>query len=90
MGRAASGRTPRTARDLPGLARRRAGAVGHPWPVERTVVIGDTPRDILCARADGVRCAAVATGRYSVDELADADAVAPSLAELGPALEAWM
>jgi phosphoglycolate phosphatase-like HAD superfamily hydrolase len=75
---------------LPGLARRRAGAVGHPWPVERTVVIGDTPRDIICARADGVRCAAVATGRYSIDDLAGADAVAPSLAELAPALEAWM
>ena len=25
------------------------------WPRERTVVIGDTPRDIACARADGVR-----------------------------------
>jgi phosphoglycolate phosphatase len=75
---------------LPALARRRAGTVGHPWPTDRTVVIGDTPRDILCARADGVRCAAVATGTYSVEELGDADAVAPSLPELAPALEAWM
>ena len=30
-----------------------------PWPRERTVVIGDTPRDIACARADGVRVVAV-------------------------------
>ena len=43
---------------LPPLARSRAGG----WPRERTVVIGDTPRDIACARADGLRVIAVATG----------------------------
>lgn len=32
-------------------------------------VIGDTPKDIACARAIGARCLAVATGRYSVEEL---------------------
>jgi phosphoglycolate phosphatase-like HAD superfamily hydrolase len=61
---------------LPELARRRAGTGGVPWPRERTIVIGDTPRDITCARADGVRCVAVATGPHSAEELADADAVA--------------
>ena len=45
---------------LPAIARARAS--DPPWPRERTVVIGDTPRDIACARADGVRVAAVATG----------------------------
>ena len=48
---------------LPAIARRRAGADGvAASPRERTIVIGDTPRDIDCARADGVRCLAVATG----------------------------
>jgi phosphoglycolate phosphatase-like HAD superfamily hydrolase len=36
--------------ELPAIARARADG----WPRERTVVIGDTPRDIACARADGV------------------------------------
>jgi phosphoglycolate phosphatase len=61
---------------LPEIARRRAGADGRPYPRGRTIVIGDTPRDIACAHADGVRCVAVATGPYGVEELRDADAVA--------------
>jgi phosphoglycolate phosphatase-like HAD superfamily hydrolase len=42
--------------------------------LERAVVIGDTPHDIACARAAGVRMLAVATGFYSVDELTAAGA----------------
>jgi phosphoglycolate phosphatase len=57
--------------ELPAVARGRAGG----WPRERTVVIGDTPRDIACARADRVRVVAVATGPFSAEALADADAV---------------
>ena len=72
---------------LPPLARRRAGRLGSPHPRERTIVIGDTPRDIACAHADGVRVFAVATGPYAADDLRDADAVAPAAAELRPALE---
>lgn len=34
-----------------------------------TVLIGDTPRDVDCARAGGTRIVAVATGSYSVEEL---------------------
>lgn len=36
---------------------------------ERTFVIGDTPRDIDCARAHGVQAVAVATGNYSIEDL---------------------
>ena len=36
---------------------------------ERTFVIGDTPRDIDCARAHGLQAVAVATGNYSLQEL---------------------
>jgi phosphoglycolate phosphatase len=69
--------------ELPAIARARAGD----WPRERTVVIGDTPRDIACARADEVRVAAVATGPFAVEALADADAVADDARALLPVLE---
>ncbi len=71
---------------LPAIARRRAGSRGHPYPREGTIVIGDTPRDIACARADRVRCVAIATGNYGVKELAGADAVATDANELRSAL----
>ena len=64
--------------ELPAIARRRAG---H-YPRAKTVVIGDTPRDIACARADGVRCIAVATGPYGPDDLAGADVVLRTAHEL--------
>lgn len=70
---------------LPPIARRRAGELaGMPssWPRERTVVIGDTPRDIACARADDLRCIAVTTGPHPREELSSADFVAGSTAEL--------
>ena len=67
---------------LPAIARRRAGGAARPHPRQRTVVIGDTPRDIACARADGVRCVAVATGSYGVTELGAADAVAATAGDL--------
>jgi len=76
--------------ELPAIARRRAGADGRPWPRERTIVIGDTPRDIACARADRVRVVAVATGPYPAEELAEADAVARDARELGAVLEPWL
>jgi phosphoglycolate phosphatase-like HAD superfamily hydrolase len=71
---------------LPPIARRRAGSTGQPHPRDRTLVIGDTPRDIACARADGIRCIAVATGPHSVEELGDADAVASDATALGELL----
>jgi phosphoglycolate phosphatase len=37
--------------------------------IRYTWVIGDTPKDIACARALGCKVLAVATGRYSVEEL---------------------
>lgn len=68
---------------LPPIARRRAGHV----PREQAVVIGDTPRDIACAKADGVRCVAVTTGQYRTEQLAGADTVAQDVRELRLRLE---
>lgn len=74
--------------ELPAIARHRAGSDGGPpYPRERTVVIGDTPRDVACARADGVRCVSVATGSHGVQALRDADAVARTAHDLEPLLD---
>jgi phosphoglycolate phosphatase-like HAD superfamily hydrolase len=76
--------------ELPRIARRRAGTIAgrdEPWPRERTLLIGDTPRDIACARADGVRVVAIATGPFAAHELTEADAVAHDGGELGVLLE---
>lgn len=76
---------------LPPIARRRAGeaaGLGMSWPRERTLVIGDTPRDIACAHADDVRCIAVTTGPHGRDELVGADFIADTPAELLDAIQA--
>lgn len=50
---------------------------------EATIVIGDTPADVDAASANGARTLAVATGRYSEDELLAAGATwtAPNLCD---------
>jgi phosphoglycolate phosphatase len=63
---------------LPTVARRRAGSI----PPSQAVVIGDTPRDIACARADGTRCIAVTTGPYGAEDLTAADGVAEDASAL--------
>jgi phosphoglycolate phosphatase len=74
---------------LPVIARRRAGdGPGRPFPREQTIVIGDTPRDIACARADGVRCFAVASGASPADELVTADSLASDAFQLRDQLAA--
>jgi phosphoglycolate phosphatase len=55
---------------LPAVAARRAEAlVGRAFRGSDLVVIGDTPRDIECARAFGASAIAVATGRLGVADL---------------------
>lgn len=57
---------------------------GKKYNPENTLIIGDTPKDIACAHAVGARCLAVATGRFSAEELeqAGADWVLGSLREM--------
>jgi phosphoglycolate phosphatase-like HAD superfamily hydrolase len=75
--------------DLPRIARGRAAVWngGDRWPASHTVVVGDTPRDIACARADGAHVIAVTTGPYGADRLEAADAVIAGLGELAHALD---
>lgn len=75
--------------ELPPLARARAGANGEPWPRERTVVVGDTPADIACARADGLRVVAVTTGPYPAEALSGADHVVSDASQILALLEAF-
>ncbi len=56
------------------------------WPSERTVVVGDTPRDIACARAVGAAVVAVTTGAYPREALTGADAIADTATEVAQAL----
>jgi phosphoglycolate phosphatase len=59
--------------ELPKVAMERARA--H-WRVEieasEAIVVGDTPRDVGCGRAGGMRTLAVATGTFRSEQLAEA------------------
>lgn len=66
---------------------RASAALGQPVRPTDTVIFGDTPRDIACARACGAYVVALATGNFSQTELAAADWVvadARALLERGP------
>lgn len=78
----------------PGLVRlaiERWEARGATPDPRRVVVIGDTPRDVDCAKKNGCRSVAVATGWHTQDELvsAGADVVVPDLADLSQVLDAF-
>jgi phosphoglycolate phosphatase-like HAD superfamily hydrolase len=66
---------------------RRQGLPDH-VDARRTIVIGDTPRDVACARAHGARVVAVATGEYGVDALAGADVVFADFSDTTAVLDA--
>jgi phosphoglycolate phosphatase len=70
--------------ELLAIARERAGD----WPAERTVEIGDTPRDVESAHAAGVRAIHVSSPR-SRGEFPGADAVCDSLGAVADLLLAW-
>jgi phosphoglycolate phosphatase-like HAD superfamily hydrolase len=74
--------------ELPSIARERAGRARAAFPRERTVVIGDTPLDIACARADGVHVIAIATGPFTIEALHGADAIVERATDVPAALDA--
>jgi phosphoglycolate phosphatase-like HAD superfamily hydrolase len=61
--------------------RRASARLGRPVEPAQALVIGDTPRDVDAARRAGVPVLAVATGRFSLAELAahGADHAVPTL-----------
>jgi phosphoglycolate phosphatase-like HAD superfamily hydrolase len=71
----------------PGLFGRMRGE-GRADP-RRVIIIGDTPRDVHCAKAHGCLCLAVATGGYSAQELREcgADVVLQDLSDPSLLLE---
>lgn len=78
-------------RELPAIAARRIREhTGRSLDPRDFVIIGDTPRDIDCARHFGMRSVAVATGPFSADELAShgPDDVFESLCDLEAVLPA--
>ena len=77
--------------ELPAVAQRRArNVLGEEMTGDRMVIIGDTPADIHCGRALGVRAIGVATGRYDVSELASHSpaAVFPTLEDTRAVVDA--
>jgi len=95
----AYGSDARDRRELVPVALARAEARrGWRFEPREVWVVGDSPNDLACARAAGVRCLLVATGRFGVDELAaevpdavaedlaDVDAMAGLLRSVGPAV----
>ncbi len=56
--------------DLPAIAKRRWEEwTGRTLAPDRCVIVGDTPKDLDCARANRMKCVLVGTGRYPVEEL---------------------
>ncbi|MGA0173339.1 MAG: HAD family hydrolase [Phycisphaerales bacterium] len=52
---------------------------GREVPAGQTIIIGDTPHDVDCAKAHGCRCLAVTTGRHPAEELVGADRIVADL-----------
>lgn len=79
--------------ELPAVAQRRAASMlGKEIQGDRLIVIGDTPADIRCGESIGARAIGVATGRYSVEDLAShgAYAVFETLADTEAVLDRIM
>ncbi len=73
------------------IALDRLTAAGWRGSPDTCWVVGDTPRDLACARALGLRCALVATGRHPMESLAQlgADLVLPTLNQPALLRNAW-
>ncbi len=77
--------------ELVQVARHNAGrSYGRDFAGRAAILVGDTPLDVEAALATGARAVGVATGSFTVPELAaaGAHAVLPDLADTGQVLEA--
>lgn len=78
---------------LPAVAQRRARELlGLDVRGDRVVIVGDTPADIDCGRTIGARAVAVATGFYSVEDLASHHpaAIFPDLSDTDAVVQALL
>lgn len=81
------------AADRPGLVpvalERYRQLTGYAADRRRVVIVGDTPRDVQCAHAGGCQALAVATGRFTIEQLRldQPDRVVSDLADPTPLLE---
>ena len=66
------------------IAIKKFSKMGFEFTLKDCIVVGDTPRDVRCAKVHGARCIAVATGPYSKEELlaTDADVVFDTLVDI--------
>ncbi|MEP6561449.1 MAG: haloacid dehalogenase-like hydrolase [Nakamurella sp.] len=73
------------------LSLHRLAAAGWLPALDQCWIVGDTPRDLLCAQALGVRCALVATGRHSLESMRalGADVVIAGLDESDQLSRLW-
>jgi phosphoglycolate phosphatase-like HAD superfamily hydrolase len=56
--------------DLPAIAKRRWQALAcREIGSGDCIIVGDTPKDLEAARANGMKCLLVGTGRYPLEEL---------------------
>jgi phosphoglycolate phosphatase len=76
--------------DLPAIAKRRwETRTGRQIDAGCCIVVGDTPRDLEAARANGMKCVLVGTGRYSLEILRQSspDACVADLTETAAIVE---
>jgi phosphoglycolate phosphatase-like HAD superfamily hydrolase len=66
------------------IALKRFSSNGVSFSPEKCIIVGDTPRDVQCAKVHGARCIGVCTGPYDAYTLqkAGADLVVPTLTEM--------
>ena len=89
-GRGAFGNDAEERDHLPAIAAARISEqIGNTLLPERFIIIGDTPRDISCARHFGARAVAVASGSHYVEQLSlhNPDAVLKDLTDTAKVLD---
>ena len=89
-GRGAFGGDAEDRNHLPAFAADRLSEhLGRALSPEQFVIVGDTPRDILCARHFGARALAVASGQHTVEQLEEhsPDALLQDLSDTQRVLE---
>lgn len=68
--------------DLIPIAKKKAeNLLGLNVSLQQLVIVGDSPRDIVCAKEAGISIIAVGAGVHAVDKLKEADLVVKSLEE---------